>query len=908
MLRLTKIVKIYKVADLKVEALKGINLAFRKNEFVSILGPSGCGKTTMLNIIGGLDQYTSGDLIINGKSTKSFNEHDWDVYRNHRIGFVFQSYNLIPHQTILGNVELALTIAGLSKEVRQKKAKEALDKVGLKGLYNKKPNQLSGGQCQRVAIARALVNEPDILLADEPTGALDTETSIQIMDLIKEISKDKLVIMVTHNPDLAKAYSTRIVRLLDGRIIEDSNPFTIEDEIKEVEETNKINANLSLAEKKAKQKSEKAKMSWWTSFKLSARNLSSKAKRTILTCIAGSIGIVGISAVLAVSSGVKGYIVSMQDDMLSGNPITIEETALDLNALMSNMTTSEKLEVVENAVNVESLLEFISKNLVGDNATIVTNDIDENYIAYLNSMPQEYYNVMTYDYGINLSNNIYTDFKINDKTTENPSLTVIKSMYQSLLMTQDDYREFASMIMSLGNTMSQVLPNEDYVMSQYELLDGKFPTSENELLLVVSDDQAITDLTLAQLGYYSQEEFLSLAMTPDAEDNKMRFSFEELKNKSFYYYPNDSVFESINDGNPMLKIQHPFKYNSYKDEITTGQPVELKVVGVIKPKDDLYYGCLKSGFYYTEALSKRMLADSKNSEIIEFAIENSNDDGNFNFGVKGQIEDPTTGKPVSINLYNIDYTYRYYDIDGNVVESDVTCLPGSTSSTSLMSQFMSNISVSGPSMRELGGKELPNFISIYPLSFEEKNLVTDYLDAWNNDGDVTFTKDGSNVTLTKEERLNQIKYTDSMELIITIINGLIDIVTIALICFTALSLVVSCVMIAIITYVSVMERVKEIGVIRSLGGRKKDVSNLFNAETMMTGLASGLVGIVITYIIQIVANIIVYQVAGIYPIAALPWWQALIMVLVSVLLNAISGFIPARGAAKKDPAQALRTE
>ena len=393
MLRLNDIKKTYVTGDLKIEALKGVNLSFRASEFVAILGPSGCGKTTLLNIIGGLDQYTSGDLIIAGKSTKEFKERDWDVYRNHRIGFVFQSYNLIPHQTILENVELALTIAGIGKEERQKRAKDALDKVGLKGLYKKKPGQLSGGQCQRVAIARSLVNEPEILLADEPTGALDTETSIQIMDLMKEVAKDKLVIMVTHNPELAMKYATRIVRLLDGNVIEDSMPFSAEAEIAETKA-------LKEEVKPAINRREKAKMSWWTAFKLSSKNLLSKSKRTVLTCIAGSIGIVGISAVLAVSAGVSDYIVSMQDDMLSGNPISIEETTLNLNSLLANMTSTQKQEIIANSANVESLLQYIATNLIGDNASIVSNDIDQNYIDYLNSMPKEYYSALFYNYGI----------------------------------------------------------------------------------------------------------------------------------------------------------------------------------------------------------------------------------------------------------------------------------------------------------------------------------------------------------------------------------------------------------------------------------------------------------------------------------------------------------------------------
>ena len=899
MLRLNDIKKTYVTGDLKIEALKGVNLSFRASEFVAILGPSGCGKTTLLNIIGGLDQYTSGDLIIAGKSTKEFKERDWDVYRNHRIGFVFQSYNLIPHQTILENVELALTIAGIGKEERQKRAKDALDKVGLKGLYKKKPGQLSGGQCQRVAIARSLVNEPEILLADEPTGALDTETSIQIMDLMKEVAKDKLVIMVTHNPELAMKYATRIVRLLDGNVIEDSMPFSAEAEIAETKA-------LKEEVKPTINRREKAKMSWWTAFKLSSKNLLSKSKRTVLTCIAGSIGIVGISAVLAVSAGVSDYIVSMQDDMLSGNPISIEETTLNLNSLLANMTSGQKQEIIANSANVESLLQYIATNLIGDNASIVSNDIDQNYIDYLNSMPKEYYSALFYNYGINIANNIYTDFTVGGGVEEQmtPSLTTILNMYQSLLESQPEYSQFASMIMSMSNSLSQVLPNEDYIMSQYDLEYGKFPTEANEILLVLSSNQSINDLTLAKLGYYSQEEFLNLAMNPGSSSNKLRFTYDELVSRKFYYYPNDAIYVDQTTGSPLDMIE-PFKYNAYAENIdSTNQPLELKVVGIIKPKEDLYYGSLQSGFYYTQALTDLMLKDSANSQIINYAKEQMTTQNvdDFYFGVK------TNG----MTLYKIGFSYHYYNYDfSSMVEvTEEDGLPaGNSSNNSLMGAFVSGMSLTGPSLRELGGRDIPNSIYIYPISFEEKGLVTDYLDAWNNDGPVTFTNQaGEEITLTKAERPNDITYVDSMELIITIINGLIDMVTIALICFTALSLVVSCVMIAIITYVSVMERVKEIGVIRALGGRKKDVSNLFNAETMIIGAISGLFGLVFTYILSIIVNIIVKNYAGIYPIANLPIWQALIMLLVSILLTAISGFIPARSAAKKDPAVALRTE
>lgn len=894
MLRLEQIKKDYKVADTTVHALKGIDLSFRKNEFVSILGPSGCGKTTLLNIIGGLDQYTSGNLFINGISTKKFKDRDWDVYRNHRIGFIFQSYNLIPHQTILGNVELALTIAGISKEERQRRAKEAIDRVGLSGQYNKHPNQLSGGQCQRVAIARALVNEPEILLADEPTGALDTQTSVQIMELIKEIAKDKLVIMVTHNPELAEKYSSRIVRLLDGEVLEDSNPYSAEEEVKENEAPS--------------MKTEKAKMSFWTAFKLSAKNLFSKRARTIMTCIAGSIGIIGVSMVLAVSAGVHGYIDSMQDDMLSGNPIMIQEETYDLNAFMGQMSTQEKLEVLDHSVNVQSLISFLA-NMFGQKEDgtggfVVENTITKEYVDYIRAMPKEYTNAISYDYGINLNHNIYTEFQLDENSEpESVSLTTLVNMYTSVMEETKEFGEYSYLISMLATTMSQSLPEEEYVLSQYDLLgNSRFPKEKDEIMLVLDSDTSVIDLTLAQLGYYTQEDFLDLAEQYNNPNAKLknRFTYDEIMSKTFMYYPNDVIYTKNQYFQPE---SFPFVYQGYSDSFSESDGIELKVVGILRPKEKISYGCLTSGFYYTEELTKYALAQAKNSEIVKYAesqCESEEEKEHFAFGeING-----TTYKNAIVS------TYHYTNREG-VFRDNVTTFLRSNQNT-MMSMLASGISAStsfGPSVRELGGVELPNLISIYPLSFEEKDLVTDYLDIWNGRETVEFESADTHqkITLSAEDRF-QITYTDTLELIIAIINGMIDIVTTALIAFTALSLIVSCVMIAIITYVSVVERIKEIGVIRSLGGRKKDVSHLFNAETFIIGLISGSFGIAITYLASVILNVIVDHFTGVYPICALPWWQALIMILVSIVLTCISGLIPARSAAKKDPVVALRSE
>ena len=901
MLRLENIKKNYKVADTIVEALKGINLSFRKNEFVSILGPSGCGKTTLLNIVGGLDKYTSGDLYINGKSTKDFNDYDWDVYRNHRIGFIFQSYNLIPHQTILGNVELALTIAGLSKEERIAKAKKAIDRVGLAGQYNKKPNQLSGGQCQRVAIARALVNEPEILLADEPTGALDTQTSIQIMDLIKEISKEKLVIMVTHNPDLAKEYSTRIVRLLDGLVLSDSNPFTPQEEIEEVKASN--------VESKVKQK-EKAKMSLWTAFKLSLRNLLTKKTRTALTCVAGSIGIIGVSCVLAVSSGVRGFITSMQDDMLSGNPVTITETAFDLSNVMSGMSTSDKLESLEikdGYINVDSIVEYLLSQSDAANQMQVKNNVTKEYIEYIMSLDKQYAAAVTLDYGLDVSNNIYTDFKVNlsDSHSDRISVSSIKNIYTSVLK-ETDYASYASYITNLTNVFSQAPNDSNYILSQYDLIYGdKLATAKNEIMIVVSDDQELTDLLMAHLGYYSQEEFINTiyrhSKSPEYNPNldKNRFSYEEIVGKTFTWYPNDTIYKKTTI--PLLAQLNPFTYN-YKvtEEFENG--MDLKVVGVLKPKANISYGCLQSGFFYTEALSKYIIQNSLNSELVKYFIDNN------------MTTQTSTVLENGMN-YGITYNYEFQtpiDKNGNTTIKPAVGFVGETNMLGELIGMMPGANESASiyqlSLRHIGGCEIADTIKIYPVNFELKKGVIEHLDAWNSDDDITFVNsNGVEVTLKGSER-EKITYMDTIALVIDLINGLIDLVTTALISFTALSLVVSCFMIAIITYVSVVERVKEIGVIRSLGGSKKDVTHLFNAETLIIGLISGIFGIGITYGISAILNLIVKVTAGIDKIAALPLYQAGIMIIVSITLTVVSGLIPSKSAAKKDPVVALRTE
>ncbi len=917
MLQLREIKKDYITSSETVAALKGVNLSFRQKEFVSILGPSGCGKTTLLNLIGGLDHYTSGELLIGGVSTSSYNDRDWDVYRNHRIGFIFQSYNLIPHQTVLGNVELALTISGVSKEERIAKAKLALDRVGLAGQYYKRPNQLSGGQCQRVAIARALVNDPEILLADEPTGALDTVTSVQIMDLIKEISGERLVIMVTHNPEIAEKYSSRIIRLLDGRVVEDSNPFSPEAEEAEcraaqAEEAKKLDEELAeitnpKALKKAKKKKrEKAKMSFFTAFRLSARNLISKKGRTAMVGFAGSIGIIGIALVLAFSSGIKGFVASMQDDMLSGNPIMITETAYDLEALTGMMSAGEKAEVLEKLegrVYVTSLVEYLAKMGKDVSNLLVENTITEEYIDYIKAMPEEYYNAMLFGYGIDLNANVYTDFKVDGNSqSENISISALTSIYTSILK-ETDFKDYASYVTALAPSLKQMPNNTEYLMSQYKLVGegSRMPENKNEIVLVLNADDELADLLLARFGFYTQAEFTEIVNKATSEDGSYdknlyrdSFSYDELLGKTFTWYPNNTVFSSATHPFTGQKM-YTYAHNSENFDKASGE--ELKVVGILTTQENVNYGSISSGIYYTEALTDYILDANKDSEIFDYI---------------NAIDESNTNTAAAMMQYYISYQYSYtYPLGSETPKTAFGTVGPAMTMEDMMGSMMggeSSQSFDHKEMKErfirnLGGNSLANSISIYPVSFDNKNLVTDYLDAWNSDGELSY----AGITLSRDDRFDT-TYTDALELIINMVNTMIDVVSYALIAFTSVSLVVSTVMIGIITYVSVVERIKEIGVIRSLGGRKKDVSHLFNAETFIIGALAGLIGVGATYLISAVVNLILAPIIGYSSIAALPISQAILLIALSIGLTLISGLVPASSAAKKDPVIALRTE
>ena len=926
MLRLDNITKIYKTSSFEVKALNGVSLCFRKSEFVSILGPSGCGKTTMLNIIGGLDKYTSGDLLINNTSTKKYRSHDWDIYRNHRIGFIFQSYNLIPQENILENVELALTIAGVKKEESVARAKAALDKVGLTDMYYKKPNELSGGQCQRVAIARALVNEPDILLADEPTGALDSETSVQIMNLIKEVSKDKLVIMVTHNKEIAEEYSTRIVSLLDGKVEGDTNPYSPEEEAKEY-----LNNASSFAET-----DEKAKMSWWTAIKLSGRNLMAKFSRTFMTIVASSIGIVGVSAVLAVSYGVRGYIDSMQDDLLSGNPVQVKKSSIDYLKLLDSTNSLTQSRIVSESwkdgkIDVQFAMESLVKASEGIGESFTTNDITEDYIQFLKDMPSSYVSAVDFHYGINFKNNIYVHTQAavmnSGVDTENVrySISGLTNVCTTILegCRGGEYSSYANMVDGYSNAIGQCIDNEEYVLSQYDVVEGRYPHAANEVMIVLNHQNEVTEFVLTLLGLYDQDMFANAIY--HFSDDKVNFNEELWKKqqaidvktmigKEYYYYPNDTIFHENPNYDPNadsptdLSVYQPFTYDWYDQEGMNHEGgMKLTVTGVLTPKESVSYGCLDSGLYYTPALAEKMIKDNYDSKIAKFIREYDATNG-------------TSGFTSTIaNVMNTDVVYGIgYDVKVMFEEALLksSFLVGSTNNISALVGMLASASGSSTgtgiaikrnatlTVNNVGGSRIPTTINIYPLDFNNKFLATNYLDSWNSQKDITLS---TGKVLRAADR-SKVDYTDNLEIIISMINGVVDIVTVALVAFTALSLVVSTVMIGIITFVSVMERVKEIGVIRSLGGRKKDVAHLFNAETFIIGMGGGLFGLLVTYLLQLMLNLIIGTIFGIGTIANLPILVAILILAGSALLTTIAGLIPASKAAQQDPVVALRTE
>ena len=867
MLQLKNITKNYLSGDNEVQALKGINIEFRENEFVSILGQSGCGKTTLLNIIGGLDRYTSGDLIINGKSTKEFKDKDWDIYRNHSVGFVFQSYNLIPHQTVLANVELALTISGVGKSERKKRAIEALQKVGLGDQLNKKPNQMSGGQMQRVAIARALVNDPDILLADEPTGALDSKTSVQVMEILKEISKDRLIIMVTHNPELAKKYSSRIVKLLDGKIIDDSNPYkSSEEDVKKA--------------RNKKDKSGKASMKFTTAVRLSLNNLMTKKGRTFLTSFAGSIGIIGIALILTLSHGMQSYINRVEEDTLSSYPLTIQEASIDVTSMLEAMMgNGEKEEHNDNKIYsrpiVNNILETVSTKLQ-------TNNLEEfkKYLESGDTNIKDYINAIQYEYNLNL--NIYKQNE--DKTYQqvNPSKVFDELGFGEMMESRQSTSSMmsGSMTMTQTDVWNEMLDNQNLLQSQYDVLAGKWPTKYNEVVLIVDENNEISDYTLYSLGIKDIKE-LNESMEKIKNKEKVEagesesYSYDDLLNYKFKILLNTDYYKE--SGNAWQDMSNDDEY--MKNVVDNAE--EITIVGIIKPNEENVSSSGAGMIGYTKELKEYVINKINETEIVKEQKENPN------INVFTGIEFPENQNS-SFDYSQLTDEQRMYM--ATLSEAELA---------ELMKNYAENSTATYDSnLSTLGVVDLnkPSTINIYPKDFESKDMITTRISEYND----KQTNDG------KEE--NVITYTDIVGVMMSSVSTIINVISYVLIAFVGISLVVSSIMIGIITYISVLERTKEIGILRSIGASKKDVSRVFNAETLIIGLVAGLIGIVVTLLLNIPINMIIKSIVGISNISKLPTAGAIILVVISVGLTMIAGLIPARFAAKRDPVEALRTE
>ena len=819
MLELKKIYKEYITGDFKQIALDKVNLNFRKNEFVSILGPSGSGKTTLLNIIGGLDNYTSGDLIINEVSTKDFKDNDWDIYRNHRVGFIFQNYNLIGHQSILSNVELALTLSGVGKSERRKKAILALKKVGLEKHINKNPNQLSGGQMQRVAIARALVNDPDILLADEPTGALDSTTSQQIMKLLKEVAKDKLVIMVTHNPELARTYSTRIIELRDGRIISDSNPYdgkvnTVEDEI--------IRKN----------KTKKTHMSFKTALGLSFNNLKTKKGRTILTAFAGSIGIIGIALILSLSNGVNKYIERVEAETLSSYPLTIMEESADLTEVMGILASGKDKEINHDKDKIYS--NTIMNKMFNSFVTKVSKNDLKTFKKYLDNNDEigKYVNEIKYGYNIDL--NIFNTYN-GELVKVNPS-----NLMSDLGMINSN--EMSSMYSSFGmgsnDVFVELMDNKENVLSQYDLIYGSYPEKYDEVVLIVNSNNEISDYTLYALGLKDQkmlkEMMYNVMKGEEVDDTDLELSYEDICNIEFKLMINTDLFTK--EGNRYVDRSNDLNYvNSILDK-----SVPLKVVGILRGNDDsVSYVSKTGGVGYTSKLTEYVIDSVKKSSIVHEQENNK-----------------------EVNIFT-------------------------GSSFELGESYEDNL-------RKLGVTSVdnPSSISIYSKDFEAKENVVRIIDEYNKEA-------------LEEEKIT---YTDTIGLLINNVTTIVNIISYVLIAFVSISLVVSSIMIGIITYISVLERTKEIGILRSIGASKKDIARVFNAETFIIGLFAGCMGIIITLILNIPINVIINNLSGISGITKLPLVGSIMLIIISVLLTMLGGLIPSKIASNKEPVLALRTE
>lgn len=895
MLELNDIKKDYVSGSTTVSALKGINLRFRDCEFVSILGQSGCGKTTMLNIIGGLDKYTSGDLKINGVSTKNYKDRDWDFYRNNSIGFVFQSYNLIPHQTVLSNVELALTLSGVSKAERKRRAIEALEKVGLGEQIHKKPNQMSGGQMQRVAIARALVNNPDILLADEPTGALDTETSIQIMELLKEISKDRLIIMVTHNPELAKDYSTRIVRLLDGVITDDSDPYTLED--MEADIRAKEAAKVKTSEKKIKKsgKKQKTSMSFFTALSLSFNNLMTKKTRTILTAFAGSIGIIGIAMILSISNGIQLYIDRVQRDTLSSYPITLQAESIDISSMVTSMTGNS------DSAEHEDKSKIYSNDIMGDMINTMVKEVKSNnlsefkkYIENGGSDIKSYVSDIQYSYDVPL--NIYMKDTSNGVEQLNPS-TMFDSIYgEGATSTSSAMSSGMGMGMfSNSSVWNQLLGNQQVLDEQYDVLAGHWPENFNEVVLVTDKNNEVDDYTLYSLGLKDPEEvrtlFKKMMVGESYETEKdISYTFDEILDTEFKLVMPTDMYKYNDVTGTWDDYSKDDKYMT--NVVNNG--TDIKVCGIIRPNDDAVSTSISSGIGYTAKLTEYIIEEVKNSEIAKAQLADTS-------------VDVFTGVPFD-NDRNTEITMD--DVNAYMAtlspeeSAQMQAMTSGMSDDQILQLFSASLKArttdatldSNKSKLGITDLDTPSQIDIYATDFDSKekvqNIIKDYNKLQQDDG--------------KEE--NVINYTDYVGIMMSSVSTIINAISYVLIAFVAISLIVSSIMIGIITYISVLERTKEIGVLRSIGASKKDVSRIFNAETLIEGFVSGALGIVVTLLLCIPANALIKHLTDISNVAQLPVAGGVILIIISMFLTFIAGLIPAKLAAKKDPVVALRSE
>ena len=878
MLQLKNIVKNYVSGDTTVQALKGIDITFRDSEFVSILGQSGCGKTTLLNIIGGLDQYTSGDLIINGRSTTKYKDSDWDTYRNHTIGFVFQSYNLIPHQSVLSNVELALTLSGVSKAERRKRAVEVLEKVGLGDQIHKKPNQMSGGQMQRVAIARALVNNPDILLADEPTGALDSATSIQIMELLKEISKDRLIIMVTHNPELAEKYSSRIVRLLDGKVTDDTMPYEPTDS--RVTENNKA---------KRVKKKKGTSMSFLTALSLSANNLMTKKGRTLLTAFAGSIGIIGIALILALSSGFQSYIKKVEEDTLSSYPIAIEEEQVDYSSMMSAFMGQHVGEASEKEDG-----KIYSNNIISEMLNSMMSQVKVNNLADFKKFIEDRNNgfdelVSDIQYGYSTTLNIYKEDTSDGIVQVNPS-TVLDTIGMGQLSGMSGSSMMNSSMMGGGSwdVWSELIGNRTLLESQYDVIAGRWPDAYNEIVLIVDENNEISDYALYALGLKDQNEVADtmtrLAKGEEVVSYKTEYTYEDILDLRYRLIVNTDFYSYNEENDSYTDVRDD--EDSYRAAIADG--IQLQVVGILRPDPDAVTGAVSGSVGYTSALMEYVINKINASDIVKKQAA-------------APETDVITGLPFTKDGEEVEME-NTFDITTLTPEQQAYLASLSQEELdTLMASYMQPATSSATydgNMEAFGVADLekPSSIMIYPVDFASKDMISDKISEYN---------DAVRAEGREEEVIN---YTDYIGLMMSSISTIINAISYVLIAFVAISLVVSSIMIGIITYISVLERTKEIGILRSIGASKHDISMVFNAETLIVGFVSGAMGIIVTMLLIIPINAIIKNLSGISNVAGLPWLAALVLVLISMALTFIAGLIPAKMAAKKDPVVALRSE